>query len=62
MMRDTLLAMILTMVGVLCGIRAALGGIRLDAQECVLVVGVVLVTVGCVKLFQTLEGGSNDEF
>ena len=60
MMRDTLFATLITMTGVLLGIKGAMGGVRLDAQECVLVGGVVLVTVGCMKLFQTIKGGTEE--
>ena len=60
MMRDTLFSLVVTMIGVLFGIRAAMGGIRLDWAECVLVGGVVLMTVGCVKLFYTLKGGNEE--
>ena len=56
MMRDTLFATLLTMIGVVCGIRAVYHGVRLDVQECVLIAGVVLVTVGTVKFFQTMKG------
>ena len=60
MMRDTLFATLITMTGVLLGSKGAMGGVRLDAQECVLVGGVVLVTVGCMKLFQTIKGGTEE--
>ena len=62
MMRDTLFATLLTLIGVVLGIKAVYGGIRLDWPETILVVGVVLVTVGTLKLFQTIEGGQNNEF
>ena len=62
MMRDTLLAALVSMTGVLLAIKAVYGGIRLDAQECFLVVGIVLVTVGTMKLFQSMKGGFDNEF
>ena len=62
MMKDTLFATLLTMIGVVLGIKAVYGGVRLDWPETILVAGIVLITVGTVKLFQTIEGGQNDEF
>ena len=62
MMRDTLFATIMTMIGVLLGIKAVYGGIRLDWPETILVVGIVLVTVGTMKLFQNMKGGFDNEF
>ena len=62
MMRDTLFATIITMIGVLLGIKAVYGGIRLDWPETILVVGIVLVTVGTMKLFQSMKGGFDNEF
>lgn len=61
MMRDTLFATVITMIGVLLGIKAVYGGIRLDWPETILVVGIVLVTVGTMKLFQSMKGGTQDE-
>lgn len=61
MMHDTLFATVITMIGVLLGIKAVYGGIRLDWPETILVVGIVLVTVGTMKLFQTMKGGTQDE-
>ena len=61
MIHDTLFATILTMIGVLLGIKAVYGGIRLDWPETILVVGIVLVTVGTMKLFQSMKGGTQDE-
>lgn len=60
MMRDTLFATIMTMIGVLLGIKAVYGGIRLDWPETILVVGIVLVTVGTMKLFQSMKGGTEE--
>ena len=60
MMRDTLFATLLTMIGVLLGIKAVYGGIRLDWPETILVVGIVLVTVGTMKLFQSMKGGTEE--
>lgn len=61
MMKDTLFATLLTMIGVVLGIKAVYGGIRLDWPETVLVVGIVLVTVGTVKLFQSIKGGQEND-
>ena len=61
MMHGTLFATVITMIGVLLGIKAVYGGIRLDWPETILVVGIVLVTVGTMKLFQTMKGGTQDE-
>ena len=61
MMRDTLFATIMTMIGVLLGIKAVYGGIRLDWPETVLVVGIVFITVGAVKLFQSIKGGQEND-
>jgi len=58
-MNDVLFSAFLTLVGVLCGIKAAIGGITLDWAECVLVVGVVLITLGVKGLF---KGGNDHEF
>ena len=60
MMRDTLFATIMTMIGVLLGIKAVYGGIRLDWPETILVVGIVLVTMGTTKLFQSMKGGTEE--
>lgn len=54
---ETICAVIYTTLGVLLGIRAAIGGVRLDWAECALVVGVVLVTVGTIKLFHSSKEG-----
>lgn len=56
MMHDTLSAALVTMTGVLLGIKAVYGGIRLDWPETALVVGAVLVTVGIIKLAGTMKG------
>ena len=61
MMKDTLFATVLTMMGVLLAIKAVYGGIRLDWPETILVTGIVLVTVGTVKLFNTMKGGQEDD-
>ena len=61
MMKDTLFATLLTMIGVVLGIKAVYGGIRLDWPETVLVVGIVLVTVGTVKFFQSIKGGQEND-
>jgi type IV secretory pathway VirB2 component (pilin) len=61
MMKDALFATLITMIGVLLGIKAVYGGIRLDWPETVLVVGIVLITVGAMKLFQTIKGGNDNE-
>ena len=61
MMKDTLFATVITMIGVILGIKAVYGGVRLDWPETILVAGIVLITVGTVKLFQTIKGGETDE-
>lgn len=61
MTNDTLFATVLTMTGVLLAIKAVYGGIRLDWPETILVAGIVLVTVGTVKLFNTMKGGQEDD-
>ena len=61
MMKDTLFAALVSMVGVLLAIKAVYGGIRLDWPETVLVVGIVLVTVGTVKFFQSIKGGQEND-
>ena len=61
MMHDTLFATVITMIGVLLGIKAVYGGIRLDWPETILVVGIVLVTVGTMKLFQGMKGGNEND-
>ena len=61
MMKDTLFATVITMIGVILGIKAVYGGIRLDWPETVLVVGIVLVTVGTVKFFQSIKGGQEND-
>ena len=60
-MNDTLFATLITMTGVLLGIKAVYGGIRLDWPETVLVVGAVLVTVGITKMFHSTKGENEDE-
>lgn len=60
-MNDTLFSAVLTMTGVLLGIKAAMGGVRLDWAEVVLVGGVILITVGVIKLFNSMKGGAEDE-
>lgn len=59
-MNDVLFSAFLTLTGVLLGIKAAMGGVRLDWAEVALVGGVVLITIGAVKLFQTMKGGNNE--
>ena len=59
---ETICTVIYTTLGVLLGIRAAIGGVRLDWAECALVVGVVLVTVGTIKLISSMKGGNHNEF
>ena len=61
MMKDTLFSTVITMIGVILGIKAVYGGVRLDWPETILVTGIVLITVGTVKLFQTIKGGETDE-
>lgn len=61
MIKDTLFSALISMTGVLLAIKAAYGGIRMDWPEMVLVAGVVLVTVGTIKLFQSIKGGETDE-
>ena len=61
MTNDTLFATVLTMSGVLLAIKAVYGGIRLDWPETILVAGIVLVTVGTVKFFNTMKGGQEDD-
>ena len=61
MTNDTLFATVLTLTGVLLAIKAVYGGIRLDWPETILVAGIVLVTVGTVKLFNTMKGGQEDD-
>lgn len=58
-MNDILFSAFIALVGVLLGIKAAMGGIRLDWPEVVLVAGVVLITLGIRGLF---KGGIKDEF
>ena len=60
-MNDTLFSAVLTMTGVLLGIKAAMGGVRLDWAEVVLVGGVVLITVGIIKLFNSTKGGADND-
>ena len=61
MTNDTLFATVLTLTGVLLAIKAVYGGIRLDWPETILVAGIVLVTVGTVKFFNTMKGGQEDD-
>ena len=61
MMKDTMFAALVSLTGVLLAIRAVYHGIRLDVQECVLIAGVVLVTVGTVKLFQAMKGENEND-
>ena len=61
MTNDTLFATVLTMTGVLLAIKAVYGGIRLDWPETILVAGIVLITVGTVRFFQTMKGGQEDD-
>lgn len=61
MIKNTLFSTLISMTGVLLAIKAVYGGIRLDWPETVLVVGIVLITVGAMKLFQTIKGGETDE-
>lgn len=60
-MRDTLFATFVTMTGVMLGIRAVYGGVRLDWAETALIAGVVLITVGTIKFFQSMKGGNENE-
>lgn len=62
MMKDTLFALLITMTGVLLGIKAVYGGIRLDWPETILVAGIVLITVGTVKLFQAMKGEEHADY
>lgn len=59
-MNDVLFSAFLTLTGVLLGIEAAMGGIRLDWAEVALVAGVVLITLGIRGIFT--KGGNEDEF
>lgn len=59
-MNDVLFSAFLTLTGVLLGIKAAMGGIRLDWAEVALVAGVVLITLGIRGIFT--KGGDEDEF
>jgi hypothetical protein len=59
-MNDVLFSAFLTLTGVLLGIKAAMGGIRLDWAEVALVAGVVLITLGIRGIFK--KGGNEDEF
>jgi hypothetical protein len=59
-MNDVLFSAFLTLTGVLLGIKAAMGGIRLDWAEVALVAGVVLITLGVRGIFT--KGGNEDEF
>jgi hypothetical protein len=59
-MNDVLFSAFIALVGVLCGIKAAMGGIRLDWAEVALVAGVVLITLGIRGIFT--KGGNEDEF
>lgn len=61
MTNDTLFSTVLSMIGVLLAIKAVYGGVRLDWPETILVAGIVLVTVGTVKLFNTMKGGQEDD-
>ena len=60
MKNDTLLSAVITMIGVVLGIYAAEGGVRLDWPETALVAGVVLVTIGIIKFTQITKGEEND--
>lgn len=59
-MNDVLFSAFLTLTGVLLGIKAAMGGIRLDWAEVALVASVVLITLGIRGIFT--KGGNEDEF
>ena len=59
-MNDVLFSAFLTLTGVLLGIKAAMGGIRLDWAEVALVAGVVLITLGIRGI--STKGGNEDEF
>ena len=59
-MNDVLFSAFLPLTGVLLGIKAAMGGIRLDWAEVALVAGVVLITLGIRGIFT--KGGNEDEF
>jgi len=52
---DLMFAGFLTMTGVLLGIYAAESNVRLDWPETALVAGVVLVTVGVIKLLREVS-------
>lgn len=52
-------SVILTILGVVLGIYAAEGGVRLDWPETALVVGIALVTAGVVN-FNGAIGGIDD--
>ena len=58
MRNETMFAVLITMTGVLLGIYAAEGGVRLDWPETALVAGVVLITVGIIKF---IAGGTKNE-
>ena len=60
-MNDTMVSAVLTLTGVLLAIKAVYGGIRLDWPETILVTGIVLITVGTVRFFQTMKGGQEDD-
>lgn len=60
-MNDALFSAVLTMTGVLLGIKAAMGGVRLDWAECLLVGGIVLITVGCIQFYNAMKGGQKDD-
>lgn len=57
------LSTFLTMTGVLMGIKAVYGGVRLDWPETVLIAGVVCITVGIVELIKhtNIKEGEENE-
>ena len=57
---EMITSIIYTMLGVIAGIYAVYGGLRMDWPETALVIGAVLVAVGIMKLIKAGEGGFND--
>lgn len=55
-------SILLTLIGVLLGIRAVYHGIRLDWAEVALVGATVLITVGIGVMMESMRGGNDDEF
>lgn len=59
-----LFSILLTMTGVLLGIKAVYGGVRLDWAETALVAGAVLVTVGVAEManhINHMKGGNETD-